>query len=336
MKYKKNFLLIILCILLILILVSLLSLLLGSRITSIGDLLRAIMDGEGTSEYSILFNIRLPRILIGFAVGGGLSLAGAIVQGIFRNPLVEPYTLGISGGATLGVCFNLLSGVSGSFGLLTRPVFGFLGAFAVILILYTLSMKKGVIKMNGLLLTGVMISYISSSTLMLIMSLSKAETVHGIIFWIMGSLEETSWLLIGISIIVSLCGLAVSYFFCINLNALSIGEDGAAHLGINVERTKRIYFIIASLLTGFAVSISGVIAFVGLIVPHFLRMFIGGDNRILLVSSFLAGAAFLIFCDTVARTVLSPVELPVGVITGIIGGCFFIYTLTRRGLLWEK
>jgi iron complex transport system permease protein len=336
MNKKKKLALIFICLLVILIIISFVSLLLGNKNTSITDLFRAIVNGESVSEYSILFDIRLPRIIIGFAVGGGLSLAGAIVQGIFRNPLVEPYTLGISGGATLGVCLNLLLGLSGNLSILSIPLFGFLGAFTVILILYTLSMKKGIIKMNGLLLTGVMISYISSSMLMLIMSLSKAEQVHGIIFWIMGSLEESSWPLIWITLIVSFTGLVISYLYCIDLNALSIGEEGAAHLGINVERTKRIYFVIASLLTGFAVSVSGVIAFVGLIVPHFLRMLIGGDFRILLISSFLAGAAFLIFCDTVARTVLSPVELPVGVITGIIGGCFFIYTLTKRGILWQK
>jgi iron complex transport system permease protein len=336
MENKKKFALIFVIILAVLILVSFVSLLLGSKNTSITDLFKAVFKSQSDSEYSILFDIRLPRILIGFAVGGGLSLAGAVVQGIFRNPLVEPYTLGISGGATLGVCLNILLGLGVNLGILSMPLFGFFGAFAVILILYTLSMKKGIIKMNGLLLTGVMISYISSSILMLIMSLSKAEQVHGIIFWIMGSLEETSWILIWISLVVSIAGLIVSYLYCLDLNALSIGEEGAAHLGINVERTKRIFFVIASLLTGFAVSVSGVIAFVGLIVPHFLRMLIGGDYRILLIASFFAGAAFLIFCDTVARTVLSPVELPVGVITGIIGGCFFIYTLTKKGILWEK
>jgi iron complex transport system permease protein len=336
MENKKKFALIFVIILAVLILVSFVSLLLGSKNTSIADLFKAVFKSQSDSEYSILFDIRLPRILIGFAVGGGLSLAGAVVQGIFRNPLVEPYTLGISGGATLGVCLNILLGFGVNLGILSMPLFGFFGAFAVILILYTLSMKKGIIKMNGLLLTGVMISYISSSILMLIMSLSKAEQVHGIIFWIMGSLEETSWILIWFSLIVSVAGLIVSYLYCLDLNALSIGEEGAAHLGINVERTKRIFFVIASLLTGFAVSVSGVIAFVGLIVPHFLRMLIGGDFRILLIASFFAGAAFLIFCDTIARIVLSPVELPVGVITGIIGGCFFIYTLTKKGILWEK
>lgn len=335
MNNKKKSILIFIGFLAILILISVISLLIGSKNTSPADVLRAI-TGQSDSEYSILFDIRLPRILIGFAVGGGLSLAGAILQGIFRNPLVEPYTLGISGGATLGVCLNLLSGLGAGLSFLSMPLFGFLGAFAVILILYSLSVKRGIIKMNGLLLTGVMISFVSTSILMLIIALSKAEEIHRIMFWIMGSLEETNWPLIWLSIGVSIAGLIVSCFYCVDLNALSIGEEGAAHLGINVEKTKRIYFIITSLLTGFAVSVSGVIAFIGLIVPHFLRMFLGGDYRILLVSSYLAGAAFLIFCDTVARTALSPVEVPVGVITGIIGGCFFIYTLTRRGILWEK
>jgi iron complex transport system permease protein len=336
MENKKKSTLIIIGLFIILLLVSLVSLFAGSKMTGFAELYKAIINNGSGSDYSILFDIRLPRILIGFAVGGALSLSGAIVQGIFRNPLVEPYTLGISGGATLGVCVNLLLGFSGTLGFVSMPLFGFAGAFSVIVILYTLSIKKGVIKMNGLLLTGVMISYISSSILMLIMSLSRAEELHGIIFWIMGSLEETSWSLIHFSMVISVAGLIASYFFCIKLNGLSIGEEGAAHLGINVEKTKRIYFIITSLLTGFAVSVSGVIAFVGLIVPHFLRIFIGGDYRILLIASFLSGASFLIFCDTLARTILSPVELPVGVITGIIGGCFLIYTLAKRGIAWEK
>ena len=335
MNNKKKSAVVFALLLLILIIIAAASLLIGSKNTSPADLLRALI-GKSGSDYNILFDIRLPRILIGFAVGGGLSLAGAIVQGIFRNPLVEPYTLGISGGATLGVCLNLLTGVGTSFSFLAMPLFGFLGAFTVILVLYTLSVKKGVIKMNGLLLTGVMISYISTSILMLIIALSKAEEIHRIMFWIMGSLEETNWLLIWVTMGVSIAGLIISYFYCVDLNALSMGEEGAAHLGINVEKTKRIYFIITSLLTGFAVSVAGVIAFIGLIVPHFLRMIIGGDYRMLLVASYLAGAAFLIFCDTVARTALSPVELPVGVITGIIGGSFLVYTLTRRGISWEK
>ncbi len=289
-----------------------------------------LLEGKHTTEYSILVDIRLPRIFLGFAVGGALSLAGVILQGIFRNPLVEPYTLGISGGAALGVCLNIILRLSHSLGILSLPVSGFLGGILVILLVYSLSMQKGILKIQGLLLCGVMISFISSSLIMLIMSLSRAEDLHGIVFWIMGSLEEPNWLLIKLALAISIFGLALSYLFCFDLNAFSLGEEEALHFGVNVEKTKRLLFIIASILTGFSVSVAGIIGFVGLVVPHFMRMFVGGDHRILLISSFLSGASFLIFCDTLARIILVPMELPVGVITGILGGSLFIYTLTKR------
>lgn len=288
-----------------------------------------MLNGKGTMEYSILFDIRLPRIILGFAVGGALSLAGVILQGMFRNPLVEPYTLGISGGAALGVSLNIIFGLYRA-AILTLPVFGFLGAAAIILLLYFISMRKGIIKLQGLLLNGVMISFISSSLIMLIMSLSRSEDLHGIVFWIMGSLEEANWFIIKVTVCASIVLLAISYLFCLDLNALSLGEEEALHLGIPVERTKRLLFIIASLLTGFSVSVAGMIGFVGLVVPHFVRMLVGSDHRISLTAAFLSGGAFLIFCDTLARTVISPLELPVGVITGILGGSLFIYALTKR------
>ncbi|MCM8819937.1 MAG: iron ABC transporter permease, partial [Candidatus Omnitrophica bacterium] len=195
-----------------------------------------------------------------------------------------------------------------------------------------LSLRKGVLRTQGLLLTGVMISFIASSLIMLLMAISGIEDLHGIIFWIMGSLEEPNWILIKLILSLSICGLVVSYLFCFELNAFSLGEEEALHLGINVERTKKFLFLLASLLAGFSVSVAGVIGFVGLVVPHFMRMFVGRDHRILLVSSFLGGASFLIFSDTIARTIISPLELPVGVITGIIGGSIFIYTLTKKDL----
>ncbi len=293
-------------------------------------LIPLIAEGRGSAEYSIIFDIRLPRILLGLAIGGALSLAGVILQGMFRNPLVEPYTLGISGGAALGVCLNIVLRVYRVFGLLSLPAFGFLGALCVILLVYSLSLKKGILKMQGLLLTGVMISFISSSLIMLIMAVSRAEDLQGIIFWVMGSLQEPNWLLIKALLLVSCLSLAVSYFFCLDLNALSLGEEEALHLGVNIERTKRLLFILASLLTGFSVSVAGIIGFVGLVVPHFVRMFTGGDHRILLISAFLCGGGFLIFSDTLARTVITPLELPVGVITGILGGSLFIYALSKK------
>jgi len=306
------------------------SLYVGSVGMSLKKFLKVILEGKGTTEYSILFDIRLPRIILGFAIGGALSLAGVILQGMFRNPLVEPYTLGISGGASLGVCLNIVLGLSRSLGILSLPLCGFLGAILIILLVYSLSIRKGILKIQDFLLTGVMISFISSSLIMLIMSVSRAEELHGIVFWIMGSLEEPNWLLIKLALGISIFGLVTSYLFCFDLNALSLGEEEALHLGINTERTKRLLFIMSSLLTGFSVSVTGIIGFVGLVVPHFMRMFVGGDHRILLISSFLCGASFLIFCDTLARIVIAPLELPVGVITGILGGSFFIYALTKK------
>jgi len=313
-----------------LLIISIFSLFVGSTYIPFKKIISLIFAGKGSIEYSVIFDIRLPRILLGFAIGGALSLAGVILQGLFHNPLVEPYTLGISGGAALGVCLNIILQLDRNLGILSLPVCGFLGAVLIILILYSLSIKKGILKIQELLLKGVILSFISSSLIMLIMSISRTEDLHGIVFWIMGSLEEPNWSLIKAIVSISLLGLLFSYLFCHALNALSLGEEEALHLGINVEITKRLLFILASLLTGFSVSIAGIIGFVGLAVPHFMRNLIGNDHRILLISSFLSGAGFLILCDTLARTIISPLELPVGVITGILGGSIFIYILSKK------
>lgn len=305
--------------------ISLFSLCTGSVSISLGKILDAIFAGKGSTEYSIIFDIRLPRIVLGFAIGGALSLAGVILQGMFRNPLVEPYTLGISGGAAVGVCLNIVFCLNRPLGALSLPLCGFLGALSVVVFVYSLSVRKGILKMQGLLLTGVMLSFISSSLVMLVMAVARTEDLHGIVFWIMGSLEEPNSALILTSLFVSALGLIASYLFCIPLNALALGEEDAAHLGINVEMVKKVLFVIASVLTGFSVSVAGIIGFVGLVVPHLVRMLVGRDHRILLPSSFLGGATFLILCDTVARTIIAPVELPVGVITGLVGGSVFMF-----------
>ena len=293
-------------------------------------LLALISAGASGSEQSIIFDIRLPRILLGLAVGGALSLAGVILQGMFRNPLVEPYTLGISGGAALGVCLNIVFKLHYVLGFFSLPLFGFLGAALVISLVYALALKKGSLRIQNLLLIGVMISFISSSLIMLIMALARGRDLYTIIFWIMGSLQQSSWLLIKGLLLVSVLGLVLAYLFCHHLNALSLGEEQALHLGINIERTKRTLFILASLLTGFSVAAAGIIGFVGLVVPHFVRMFSGENHRLLLVGSFFCGAGFLVFSDTIARTIIAPAELPVGVVTGILGGSLFIYALTKR------
>jgi iron complex transport system permease protein len=309
---------------------SLYSLSSGSAGIPLSKIIPIILKGRGTSEFSIISDIRLPRIILGFAIGGSLSLAGIILQGIFRNPLVEPYTLGISGGAALGAALCIVLGLHRLFPDFAMPLFGFMGALAVVLSVYLANIHKKMLSTDGFLLTGVMISFISSSLVTLILAISRIEELHSIIFWIMGSLEEPGWVFIITVFCISLLCLVVSYFFCLDLNALSLGDEEAIHLGVNVVRTKKILFFIAALLTGVSVSIAGIIGFVGLVVPHFARMFAGYDHRRLLIVSFLTGAGFLIFCDTLARTIVAPVELPAGVITGILGGSLFVYALSKK------
>jgi len=290
-----------------------------------------LTKGQGTPEYTILFEVRLPRILLGFAVGGGLAISGVILQGMFRNPLVEPYTLGISGGAALGVCMNMVAGGSRILGPLATPISGFLGAVGVVFFVYVIGARGGGIRLSRLLLIGVMVSFMASSLIMLVMAVTKTEDLHGIIFWIMGSLEEPNSFLTRAVTFISLGGMVLSFLFAVDLNALSLGEEDAFHLGVEVERTKKFLFLIASILTGCCVAVTGIIGFVGLVVPHVMRLLVGGDHRILLVASYIAGAAFLILCDTLARVVIAPMELPVGVITGLVGGGVFVYALSRKG-----
>ena len=287
-----------------------------------------ILADKESMEYGVLFYIRFPRTLLGFAIGGSLSLAGAILQGIYRNPLVEPYTLGISGGASLGVTFAIVAGLH-LLNILLLPLAGFIGAFTTIFLVYTLSLKKGALSVNRMLLIGVMISFISSSLMMFLMSITATENIHGIVFWIMGSLNESNTAMIGAMVVLSIVCLLIAYLFVMPLNALRLGEEKARHLGINSNATIRILFVITSVLTGACIAVGGVIGFVGLVIPHIVRLFVGSDYRIMLVSSFLSGSIFLILCDIIARTIISPNELPIGVITGIVGGVVFIVLLSR-------
>jgi iron complex transport system permease protein len=309
---------------------SVVSLVSGSAGIPISKIIPSLLKGRGSAEYSILVDIRLPRIILGFAIGGALSLAGVILQSMFRNPLVEPYTLGISGGAALGASLCIILRLSNFLPTMSLPLSGFIGACLVVMPLYFFNARKKMLHIEGLLLTGVMISFISSSMVILILAISRAEDLQSIIFWIMGSLEQPSWLLILTALCTSLICLCLSYFFGLHMNAFSLGEEEAIHLGIDTEKTKKQLFFIASLLTGISVSVSGLIGFVGLIVPHFVRILAGYDHRRLLVISFITGAGFLIICDTIARTIIAPIQLPVGVITGILGGTIFIYVLSRK------
>jgi iron complex transport system permease protein len=316
----------------LLVLVALFSLGVGGVHIPLKKVIFLLTHGRGTPDYTILFTVRLPRILLGLAVGGGLAIAGVVLQGMFRNPLVEPYTLGISGGAALGVALNIVAGGRAGLGLFSLPLSGFAGGVGVMAVVYLLSTRVAMLKLSRLLLIGVMASFITSSLIMLIMAMTRTEDLHGIIFWIMGSLQEPNIALIWVILVISLGGVLCALFYAADLNALSLGEEEAFHLGVKVERLKKVLFFLSSFVTGCCVSVSGIIGFVGLIVPHLLRLLVGGDHRILIITSYLAGAVFLILCDTLARTIMPPTELPVGVITGLLGGGVFIYALTRKGV----
>lgn len=329
-KKIKKWLLVLALLIICLAFAMFLGLAIGSSKIALKDIIHTLFHETDSAAHHILIGIRLPRIIIAIAVGGSLGLAGTLLQGMFRNPLVEPYTLGISGGASLGVCLTIILGLHAKIGVIAYPVSGFTGAGLVILAVYTLSIRGGALKPDSMLLTGVMISFVSSSLVMLLMAISKSDDLHNIVFWIMGSLDEPDLGLIKIVSAGSILGLIISLFHCHKLNALALGDEQAAFLGIDTARTKKILFITASMLTGLSVSVSGIIMFVGLIIPHFMRMVVGSDYRILVISSFLGGAVFLILCDLFARTIITPLELPVGVITGIIGGIVFIYVLGKK------
>lgn len=314
----------------------LLSLSIGEMKLGISDVFRTIGQGNDSMEYTILTKIRFPRILLGIAIGGALSLSGVLLQGVYRNPLVEPYTLGISGGASLGVAFAIVFGLHQLIGSFVLPLSGFTGAFLIIFLVYSISSRNGRINIQSMLLTGVMISFIASSSMMLLMAITSSENLHGIIFWIMGSLDEPDMSLIYITLILALVSLVASYFFVQPLNALRLGEEKAKHLGINTDTTIKLLFLLASLLAGVCVAVAGVIGFVGLIIPHLMRMLVGSDYRILLVSSFLSGSVFLVLSDVIARTIISPNELPIGVITGIAGGVVFLLMMSRSSSKFIK
>jgi len=306
-----------------------LSLSVGEMNLGFMDIFGILRKGHESMEYTILSQIRLPRVLLGIAVGGALSLSGILLQGVYRNPLVEPYTLGISGGASLGVAFAIVFGLHQLIGSFVLPIAGFAGSFLIIFLVYTISTRSGRINIQSMLLTGVMISFIASSAMMLLMATTSSENLHGIIFWIMGSLDEPDMSLIYITLIIAFVSLVVSYLFVQPLNALRLGEEKAKHLGINTDTAIKLLFLMASLLAGVSVAVAGVIGFVGLIIPHLMRLLVGSDYRILLVSSFLSGSIFLVLSDVIARTIISPNELPIGVITGIVGGIVFLLMMSR-------
>ena len=327
-KNIKKWMAILIAILGLLLLSVFIALSIGELNFTLPELIHIFQSKKGI-EYSILLNIRVPRIILAFAVGGALSTSGLVLQAVYRNPLVEPYTLGISGGAALSVAISIVFGLNTYFSVLSLPIFGIIGASLTIVFMYAISMRRSHLNINSILLTGVMLSFISSSAIMFLLSTTTSEKLQTIIFWTMGSLDETNTSLIYLVLIASLSGLVIFYLFVSQLNALRLGEKNAKYLGINTSFVIKSLFIVASIITGISVATVGVIGFVGLVVPHLLRFLIGNDYRILLISTFLGGGIFLILSDVIARKIIAPNELPIGVITGIIGGVVFIIAISK-------
>jgi len=282
------------------------------------------------SSEIILFQIRMPRVLLAGLVGASLALSGTTLQGLFRNPMASPFVLGISAGASLGAVCAFVWKIEFSFmGLSSVPLMAFAGALCTIILVYNLARVKGHVPISTLLLSGIAVASVLSALVSLAIVFGEKDVTH-IVFWLMGGLSRADWSRIGHVIPYFLIGFAVTVVYARDLNAMLLGEEASKHLGIHVEGVKLYLLCATSLLTAAAVSVSGVIGFVGLIVPHIVRLIIGPDHRLLVPIAALTGAIFLTVMDTIARTVLSSTEIPVGAITALFGGPFFIFLL-RRG-----
>lgn len=289
----------------------------------------ATLNGINETSQIIILDLRLPRILLAALVGAGLSVVGTSFQGIFKNPMADPYVLGISSGAALGATLTIAFGAEITFlGFSFITVNAFIGAIVTTFIVYNVARVGSKIPSITLLLAGVAISYLLSSIISLVM-IFKRDEIEKIVMWTMGSLSTASWNQVGILFIVVMPSIAVIYFFSRDLNIMLLGEDSARNLGVEVEKVKKIILVISTFMVAGAVSFSGIIGFIGLIIPHIIRMIFGSDHKVVIPFSALGGAIFLIICDTLARTILPPSEIPVGIVTSLFGVPFFLYLLYK-------
>jgi len=292
------------------------------------EIIRIIFLGENTDNRIILIDIRLPRVLIAAVLGAGLSAVGGVMQGIFKNPLVDSYTLGMSSGAAFGAVISIITGV-GVFGYATTGAFAFLGAVSTLFFVYYLSKTKNRVSINSLLLSGVAVSYFLSSVISFLMMLFSNKIEH-IVFWTMGSLSSSTWQKFIFSTCFIIPGVLLLNFFARELNIMSLGEESAHYIGVDVEKLKYMLLAICSLIVGAVVSTGGTIGFLGLVAPHIVRIIWGSDYRRLIPYSAIIGASILMLSDTIGRVIIQPAEIPVGVMTSVMGGPFFVFLLRKQ------
>lgn len=298
-----------------------------SRLPFLGRLVDATWT---PTQEAIIISVRLPRVLLALLVGMGLALAGAIFQGLFRNPMADPSIIGASQGAALGATIAFFFGINASWGGLSAvPLFAFAGSLAAVLAVYVIARAGGRVSVSYLLLVGIAVSSFLASIVSMLMVVSE-DRMHNIFFWLMGGLGTGNWDMVLAVLPFIAVGSAVSVFLARDLNLLMLGEDRASQLGLETERFKWVMLVVASLVVGAAVSVSGIIGFVGLMTPHIVRLLTGPDHRYLIPGSLIGGGLFLVLADTLARTVIAPNELPVGIVTAFFGAPFFIYLLKRR------
>ncbi len=307
---------------------------LGSARISFTDVVKIIIHPiasqiEGIKETSrtIIWKIRLPRIMLTIITGMGLGVSGAVFQGIFRNPMANPYILGISSGAAFGVTLGMVMGLQITFlGMTAIPISAFTGAIIASILVFLIS--GGGRDILPLLLSGIAMGFFLSALMSLLMYFNRSQ-LENIIYWTMGSFNAANWKKVVITTPVILTGNVFLILFSRDLNLMVMGEDSAKSLGLSVKRSRLIFLIVSTIITASAVAVSGVIGFVGLIVPHAIRIITGPDHRSLIPYSMLGGAILLLVADTIARTIIAPTEIPVGIVTSLLGAPFFLFLLNR-------
>ena len=294
----------------------------------------AITKGSVNLSWSELFldenrpilYLRLARIFLAILAGMGLAVCGVALQAILRNPLAEPYLLGTSSGAGLGAVLAIILGVSN----LYLSLSAFCGAILTVVLVYHLARQGNKVSAHSLILSGVIVSVAISAIMVFLISMSGNEALHGEMWWIWGSLEVYDLRLLLANAVIVIAGVLAIFVFSQDLNAISIGEEEATHLGIDTEAVKKILLVVTSLITASLVSICGIVGFVGLVIPHMTRLIVGPNHRMLLPSACISAAIFMVFCDLLSRVVFAPLEIPIGIITALIGTPVFIILLKTK------
>ncbi|MEE9611850.1 MAG: iron ABC transporter permease [Desulfatiglandales bacterium] len=320
---------------LLLLLVAAVSLVLGTAEISLNQIIGLLSGTLQTEDPArlIILKIRLPRVILAGLVGFSLALGGVVFQALLRNPLADPFILGVSSGSAFGAILGIVFGLSFSLGI---PVMSFAGALLTIYLLMTLGARKMGMESSTILLTGVIINAFFTAIIMFFISIVADARLHSMLFWLYGDLSQSRYTQLALIAPVLVIASIILYGFARHLNLITAGEETALQLGVEVESAKKICFLVVSLMIGLVVAFSGLIGFIGLMVPHLARMAFGADHRLLIPIASLGGASFLIAADTLARTIISPSELPVGVITAFMGAPFFIYLLKMKGSQWSR